>query len=63
MWGLEKLVGNHLQAKMQEQVEQSQATESGFFRIREVTGLVDVLDIVDRLLNREVDEVRRGIFS
>jgi hypothetical protein len=63
MWGFEKLVGNHLQTKMQEQIEQSQTTESGFFRIREVTGLVDVLDIVDRLLNREVDEVKELIIT
>eukprot|EP00452_MALV-II_sp_L67-6_P000127 gene127-122_t len=55
MWAIEKLAGNCLQKIMFEQVEKSQATEDGFQRIREVTGLTDVMDIVHKFLNREVE--------
>ena len=36
MWALEKLSGNCLQKVIFEQVEQSQMTEDGFQKIREV---------------------------
>merc|ERR1719181_2749671 len=52
---VEKLAGNCLQKVTFEQVERSQMTEEGFQRIREVTGLTDVMDIVHKFLNREVE--------
>merc|ERR1719482_501055 len=55
MWALEKLSGNCLQKVIFEQVEHSQATEDGFQKIREVTGLTDVMDIVHKFLNRDVE--------
>jgi chromosome segregation ATPase len=55
MWALEKLSGNCLQKVIFEQVEQSQMTEDGFQKIREVTGLTDVMDIVHKFLNRDVE--------
>lgn len=36
-----------------DQAEQSEATEDGFQRIREVTGLTDVMDIVHKLLGKK----------
>merc|ERR1719161_2462131 len=51
----EKLAGNCLQKITFEQVERSQATEDGFQKIREVTGLTDVMDIVHKFLNRDVE--------
>lgn len=36
-----------------DQAEQSEATEDGFQRIREVTGLTDVMDIVHKLLGQK----------
>ncbi|KAF4658932.1 hypothetical protein FOZ61_005131 [Perkinsus olseni] len=56
LWVMEKLTGNCLQKIMVEQVQKSQATEDGFQRIREVTGLNDVMDIVHRFLNRELEQ-------
>ena len=44
-----------LQKIIFEQVEKSQATEDGFQKIREVTGLTDVMDIVHKFLNRDVE--------
>merc|ERR1712232_1149542 len=38
-----------------EQLERSGQTEDGFQRIREVTGLTDVMDIVHKFLNRDVE--------
>jgi len=55
IWATEKLAGNCLQKKIFEQVEKSQATEDGFQKIREVTGLTDVMDIVHKFLNRDVE--------
>merc|ERR1719272_2089000 len=55
MWALEKLGGSCLQKIIFEQVEKSQATEDGFQKIREVTGLTDVMDIVHKFLNRDVE--------
>lgn len=52
---IEKLVGNSLQNMTSDMVERSQTTEEGFQRIREVTGLSDVMDIVHKFLNREVE--------
>ena len=43
-------LGNCLQRLTFDQAEQSEATEDGFQRIREVTGLTDVMDIVHKLL-------------
>jgi hypothetical protein len=40
--------GNCLQRLTFDQAEQSEATEDGFQRIREVTGLTDVMDIVHK---------------
>jgi hypothetical protein len=56
MWALEKLGGNCLQKVIYEQVEKSQVTEDGFQKIREVTGLTDVMDIVHKFLNRDVEQ-------
>lgn len=56
MWALEKLAGNSLQKVIYEQVEKSQVTEDGFQKIREVTGLADVMDIVHKFLNRDVEQ-------
>jgi len=42
--------GNCLQRLTFDQAEQSEATEDGFQRIREVTGLTDVMDIVHKSL-------------
>jgi hypothetical protein len=56
MWALEKLAGNCLQKVIYEQVEKSQVTEDGFQKIREVTGLTDVMDIVHKFLNRDVEQ-------
>merc|ERR1719160_353349 len=55
IWAIEKLAGNCLQKIIFEQVERSQATEDGFQKIREVTGLTDVMDIVHKFLNRDVE--------
>jgi len=55
LWAIEKLGGNCLQKIIFEQVEKSQATEDGFQKIREVTGLTDVMDIVHKFLNRDVE--------
>ncbi|CAK8990852.1 Protein terminal ear1-like [Durusdinium trenchii] len=52
---VEKLAGNCLQKVTFEQVERSQNTEDGFQKIREVTGLADVMDIVHKFLNRDVE--------
>ena len=45
--------GNCLQRLTFDQAEQSEATEDGFQRIREVTGLTDVMDIVHKLLGQK----------
>merc|ERR1719240_284163 len=55
IYAVEKLAGNCLQKITFEQVERSQATEDGFQKIREVTGLTDVMDIVHKFLNRDVE--------
>merc|ERR550537_141489 len=55
LYAIEKLGGNCLQKITFEQVEKSQATEDGFQKIREVTGLTDVMDIVHKFLNRDVE--------
>eukprot|EP00427_Karlodinium_veneficum_P061497 CAMPEP_0169376730 /NCGR_PEP_ID=MMETSP1017-20121227/38829_1 /TAXON_ID=342587 /ORGANISM="Karlodinium micrum, Strain CCMP2283" /LENGTH=469 /DNA_ID=CAMNT_0009475799 /DNA_START=122 /DNA_END=1531 /DNA_ORIENTATION=+ len=55
LYAVEKLAGNCLQKITFEQVERSQHTEEGFQRIREVTGLTDVMDIVHKFLNRDVE--------
>eukprot|EP00747_Dinoflagellata_sp_TGD_P162943 gnl/TRDRNA2_/TRDRNA2_181125_c0_seq1.p1 gnl/TRDRNA2_/TRDRNA2_181125_c0~~gnl/TRDRNA2_/TRDRNA2_181125_c0_seq1.p1 ORF type:complete len:531 (+),score=158.52 gnl/TRDRNA2_/TRDRNA2_181125_c0_seq1:86-1678(+) len=55
LYAIEKLAGNCLQKITFEQVERSQTTEDGFQRIREVTGLNDVMDIVHKFLNRDVE--------
>jgi len=55
IYAIEKLTGNCLQKIIFEQAEQSQATEDGFQKIREVTGLTDVMDIVHKFLNRDVE--------
>merc|ERR1719181_271968 len=61
LYAVEKLAGNCLQKITFEQVERSQTTEEGFQRIREVTGLTDVMDIVHKFLNRDVEhEQLRG---
>merc|ERR1712060_550588 len=56
LYAMEKLVGNSLQKVTFEQVERSQNTEDGFQKIREVTGLTDVMDIVHKFLNRDVEQ-------
>merc|ERR1719504_91167 len=56
LWAIEKLGGNCLQKVIYEQVEKSQVTEDGFQKIREVTGLTDVMDIVHKFLNRDVEQ-------
>lgn len=53
IYAIEKLTGNCLQRLTFDQAEQSQATEDGFQRIREVTGLTDVMEIVQKFLHRE----------
>mmetsp|Transcript_58354 Transcript_58354/g.126178 ORF Transcript_58354/g.126178 Transcript_58354/m.126178 type:complete len:531 (-) Transcript_58354:190-1782(-) len=55
LYAVEKLAGNCLQKVTFEQVERSQTTEDGFQKIREVTGLTDVMDIVHKFLNRDVE--------
>eukprot|EP00928_Gymnodinium_smaydae_P090274 TRINITY_DN74101_c0_g1_i1.p1 TRINITY_DN74101_c0_g1~~TRINITY_DN74101_c0_g1_i1.p1 ORF type:complete len:530 (-),score=154.31 TRINITY_DN74101_c0_g1_i1:93-1682(-) len=55
LYAVEKLAGNFLQKVTFEQVERSETTENGFQRIREVTGLTDVMDIVHKFLNRDVE--------
>eukprot|EP00930_Biecheleria_cincta_P079329 TRINITY_DN6711_c0_g1_i1.p1 TRINITY_DN6711_c0_g1~~TRINITY_DN6711_c0_g1_i1.p1 ORF type:complete len:541 (+),score=141.28 TRINITY_DN6711_c0_g1_i1:41-1624(+) len=55
LYAVEKLAGNCLQKVTVEQVEKSQETEDGFQKIREVTGLADVMDIVHKFLNRDVE--------
>jgi hypothetical protein len=55
IYAIEKLTGNCLQKIIFEQAEQSQTTEDGFQKIREVTGLTDVMDIVHKFLNRDVE--------
>jgi len=55
LYAVEKLAGNSLQKLAFEQVERSQNTEDGFSKIREVTGLADVMDIVHKFLNRDVE--------
>merc|ERR1719231_1817842 len=55
LYAVEKLAGNCLQRITFEQVERSQTTEEGFQRILEVTGLTDVMDIVHKFLNRDVE--------
>merc|ERR1712232_693610 len=55
IYAVEKLAGNCLQKVTFEQVERSAQTEDGFQKIREVTGLTDVMDIVHKFLNRDVE--------
>jgi hypothetical protein len=55
IYAVEKLAGNCLQKIIFEQVEKSQAMEDGFQTSREVTGLTDVMDIVHKFLNRDVE--------
>lgn len=55
LYAVEKLTGNCLQKLTYEQAEHSQTTEDGFQKIREVTGLTDVMDIVHKFLNRDVE--------
>lgn len=55
LYAIEKLAGNCLQKTTIEQLGRSQATEDGFQKIREVTGLADVMDIVHKFLNRDVE--------
>mmetsp|Transcript_68940 Transcript_68940/g.213858 ORF Transcript_68940/g.213858 Transcript_68940/m.213858 type:complete len:593 (-) Transcript_68940:102-1880(-) len=55
IYAVEKLTGNCLQKITFEQLERSQMTEDGFQKIREVTGLTDVMDIVHKFLNRDVE--------
>lgn len=55
LYAIEKLQGNTLQKITFEQVERSQTTEKGFQKIRDVTGLADVMDIVHKFLNRDVE--------
>lgn len=55
LYAIEKLQGNCLQKITYEQVERSQTTEDGFQKIRDVTGLADVMDIVHKFLNRDVE--------
>lgn len=55
IYAIEKLTGNCLQKMTWRQAEQSQNTEEGFQKIREVTGLKDVMDIVHKFLNRETE--------
>jgi len=55
IFAIEKLAGNCLQKTTFEQIERSQHTEDGFQRIRDVTGLGDVMDIVHKFLNRDVE--------
>merc|ERR1719333_212537 len=55
LYAVEKLAGNCLQKITFDQVEKSQATEDGFQKIREVTGLTDVMDIVHKFLNRDIE--------
>merc|ERR1711904_322704 len=56
LYAIEKLAGNWLQNITFEQVDKSQVTEDGFQKIREVTGLTDVMDIVHKFLNRDVEQ-------
>jgi len=56
LYAIEKLSGNSLQKTTFEQVERSQITEDGFQQIRDVTGLGDVMDIVHKFLNRDVEK-------
>merc|ERR1719235_2612851 len=56
LYAIEKLAGNCLQKITFEQVERSQTTEDGFQKIREVTGLTDVMDIVHKFLSREDEQ-------
>jgi chromosome segregation ATPase len=55
IFAIEKLCGNCLQKMTFEQIDRSNQTEDGFQRIREVTGLTDVMDIVHKFLNRDVE--------
>lgn len=55
IYAVEKLAGNCLQKITFEQVERSQNTEDGFQKIREVTGLTDVMDIVHKFLSRDME--------
>eukprot|EP00747_Dinoflagellata_sp_TGD_P135086 gnl/TRDRNA2_/TRDRNA2_175419_c2_seq2.p1 gnl/TRDRNA2_/TRDRNA2_175419_c2~~gnl/TRDRNA2_/TRDRNA2_175419_c2_seq2.p1 ORF type:complete len:661 (+),score=146.55 gnl/TRDRNA2_/TRDRNA2_175419_c2_seq2:53-1984(+) len=55
IFAIEKLTGNYLQKVIFDQAEHSQVTEDGFQKIREVTGLTDVMDIVHKFLNRDVE--------
>eukprot|EP00438_Fugacium_kawagutii_P019590 Skav228914 [mRNA] locus=scaffold2504:52236:66837:+ [translate_table: standard] len=50
---------NFLQKTTFEQVERSQSTEDNFQKIRDVTGLADVMDIVHKFLNRDVEQDTR----
>ncbi|CAK9044252.1 Uncharacterized protein SCF082_LOCUS25174 [Durusdinium trenchii] len=56
LYAIEKLSGNFLQKTTFEQVERSQTTEDNFQKIRDVTGLADVMDIVHKFLNRDVEQ-------
>merc|ERR1719375_2033981 len=55
LYAIEKLAGNCLQKNTFHLLEEAQVTEDGFQKIREVTGLTDVMDIVHKFLNRDVE--------
>lgn len=63
IYAIEKLAGNHLQKITFEQVERSQNTEDDFQKIRDVTGLADVMDIVHKFLDRDVehDQLKQSV--
>ncbi|XP_026190868.1 uncharacterized protein LOC34620856 [Cyclospora cayetanensis] len=50
---IEKLIANFLQKSNVNNVEKWQYTEDTFQKIREATGLVDVMEIVSKFLNRD----------
>ncbi|KAL8272481.1 hypothetical protein Esti_003604 [Eimeria stiedai] len=52
---VEKLIANLLQKTNVENVEKWQYKEDTFQKIREATGLVDVMDIVSKFLNRDME--------
>lgn len=63
IYALEKLTGNCLQKTNMEQLEANQKTEDNFQKIKEVTGLQNVMDIVHKFLTKdaEAEQLQRQV--
>ncbi|CDJ58631.1 hypothetical protein EMWEY_00002780 [Eimeria maxima] len=60
---VEKLIANSLQKTSVENVEKWQYKEDTFQKIREATGMADVMEIVNKFLNRDVENQKLKLLA